>query len=401
MNSLDSYDNPTDALNQRILARAPRERPEGKKTTFFFTSEPEFNAAPMSLSGSVYPFTPLGSVGALQVETSGQTWRYVRNQFKNRHGLTTNPGHLERADQLVLLDTEDAMKIKEAVQRDRQFTGGSLLMPDPATTFGTTNPVHAYAAQWLVEHRDRLYSQPWDSDTHNYLRILSTDKNAYDKVYNWMQQYGTTSHKFSVNDHKSGQRIHNHLGNLGNSKAQHFSSETRGEYAATKLLITVLGEQFQMKLGKSSSGRTNGIDQIWVKRDLYTGKVLEYLIVECKGSVDAELGESSTYGWQMSTRWVFYCLIGLLGTNGNLASTSTTDVFAKKSMVNKILDALINPGATPVRGVVIQPMTKAKVNAGSIEMLDLGCYSLVQAYTEAKANTSVWGSAKSMTLDML
>ncbi|WP_339492337.1 hypothetical protein [Pseudomonas sp. EA_15y_Pfl2_R67] len=67
-----------------------------------------------------------------------------------------------------------------------------------------------------------------------------------------------------------------------------------------------------MKIGKASSGRNNGIDQIWVKRNLQSGVVEEYIIVECKGSVDAELNEAK-YGWQMSPCWAFHCLDWLAG----------------------------------------------------------------------------------------
>ncbi|ALI09283.1 hypothetical protein AO356_21540 [Pseudomonas fluorescens] len=146
-------------------------------------------------------------------------------------------------------------------------------------------------------------------------------------------------------------------------------------------MVTVMGTNYQLKIGKASSGRTNGIDQIWVKRNLQTGAVEEYLIVECKGSVDAHLGDAS-YGRQMSTRWVFYCLLGLLGTNGNLASTSTSDVYAKKELVNKILLALINPGI-PVRGMIVQPMRKSKTDPDSIDVYELGTYSLINEFNVA------------------
>lgn len=147
-----------------------------------------------------------------------------------------------------------------------------------------------------------------------------------------------------------------------------------------------------MKIGKASSGRNNGIDQIWVKRNLQSGVVEEYIIVECKGSVDAELNEAK-YGWQMSPCWVFHCLIGLLGKNANLSSTSTTDVYAKTAMVVKILNALINPGPPLVRGLVIQPMTKSVTAPKSIELIDLGTYDLVEQYTNAVAGHSKFHSA--------
>ena len=384
MNQLNDYTSLTEPLNVKIMELAPKEKRDGKKTTLFFTSDTEFDSKPLTLTTGSYPFTPIGSLGITKVDSLGQEWRHVLNQITNRHGLTSDYNNPHRADQLVLLDTLDAVKIKEAVARDKQFTKGSYYHPDVEQVFGTTNPVSTFAAQQVIERRAALFQPVPDPTALNYWNLLGMDPAAQAKVYNWLQAYGGISHKFSVHDRKSGDRIQNHFQNLENSKAIHFASETRGEYAAAKLLITVLGNEYQMKIGKASSGRNNGIDQIWVKRNLLSGVVEEYLIVECKGSVAASLNEAQ-YGWQMSPCWVFYCLIGLLGTNGNLASTSTTDVFAKTTMVRKILDALINPGPPVVKGLVIQPMTKSVTVPNSIEMVDLGEYDLVEQYTNAVA----------------
>lgn len=384
MNQLNDYTSLTEPLNVKIMELAPKEKRDGKKTTLFFTSDTEFDSKPLTLTTGSYPFTPIGSLGITKVDSLGQEWRHVLNQITNRHGLTSDYNNPHRADQLVLLDTLDAVKIKEAVARDKQFTKGSYYHPDVEQVFGTTNPVSTFAAQQVIERRAALVQPVPDPTALNYWNLLGMDPAAQAKVYNWLQAYGGISHKFSVHDRKSGDRIQNHFQNLENSKAIHFASETRGEYAAAKLLITVLGNEYQMKIGKASSGRNNGIDQIWVKRNLLSGVVEEYIIVECKGSVDASLNEAQ-YGWQMSPCWVFYCLIGLLGTNGNLASTSTTDVFAKTTMVRKILDALINPGPPVVKGLVIQPMTKSVTVPNSIEMVDLGEYDLVEQYTNAVA----------------
>ncbi|SFX35230.1 MULTISPECIES: hypothetical protein [unclassified Pseudomonas] len=384
MNQLNDYTSLTEPLNVKIMELAPKEKRDGKKTTLFFTSDTEFDSKPLTLTTGSYPFTPIGSLGITKVDSLGQEWRHVLNQITNRHGLTSDYNNPHRADQLVLLDTLDAVKIKEAVARDKQFTKSSYYHPDVEQVFGTTNPVSTFAAQQVIERRAALFQPVPDPTALNYWNLLGMDPAAQAKVYNWLQAYGGISHKFSVHDRKSGDRIQNHFQNLENSKAIHFASETRGEYAAAKLLITVLGNEYQMKIGKASSGRNNGIDQIWVKRNLLSGVVEEYIIVECKGSVDASLNEAQ-YGWQMSPCWVFYCLIGLLGTNGNLASTSTTDVFAKTTMVRKILDALINPGPPVVKGLVIQPMTKSVTVPNSIEMVDLGEYDLVEQYTNAVA----------------
>ncbi|KIR13046.1 hypothetical protein PFLU4_58600 [Pseudomonas fluorescens] len=392
MNHLNDYTNQDEALNKKILALAPKERRDGVKTTLFFTPDTEFDSKPLTLTTGSYPFTPIGSLGITQVSTTGQEWRSIRHQLTNRHGIPSDPGNPDRADQLVLLDTEDAVKIKEAVARDKQFTKGSYYHPDVAQVFGTTNPITTYAAEQVIERRAALCQTVPDPIALNYWNLLQSDPAAQTKIYNWLQTYGYISHKFSVHDRKSGDRIQNHFQNLEKSNAVHFGSETRGEYAAAKLLITVLGNEYQMKIGKASSGRNNGIDQIWVKRNLQSGVVEEYIIVECKGSVDAELNEAK-YGWQMSPCWVFHCLIGLLGKNANLSSTSTTDVYAKTAMVVKILNALINPGPPLVRGLVIQPMTKSVTAPKSIELIDLGTYDLVEQYTNAVAGHSKFHNA--------
>ncbi|TWC22599.1 hypothetical protein FBY06_105181 [Pseudomonas sp. SJZ085] len=396
MNQLNDYTSLIDPLNVKIMELAPKEKRDGKKTNLFFTPDTAFDAKPLTLTTGSYPFTPIGSLGITQVDTTGKEWRHVVNQITNRHGLTSDYGNPDRADQLVLLDTLDALKIKEAVARDKQFTKGSYYHPDVEQVFGTTNPVTTYAAQQVIERRAVLCQPVPDPIALNYWNLLSSDPTAQAKVYNWLQTHGWISHKFSVHDRKSGNRIQNHFQNLENSNAIHFASETRGEYAAAKLLITVLGNEYQMKIGKASSGRTNGIDQIWVKRNLISGVVEEYIIVECKGSVDASLNEAK-YGWQMSPCWVFYCLVGLLGTNGSLASTSTTDVFAKTTMVRKILNALINPGPPVVKGLVIQPMTKSITAPNNIEMVDLGAYDLVEQYTNAVAGHSKFHNAQVFT----
>ncbi|UQS16693.1 hypothetical protein [Pseudomonas sp. HS6] len=400
MVALNSYTDPTEALNQSILKLAPKERPSGIATILHFSSCAKFDAKPLTLTTGQYPFTGLGSIGTSYVDSAGDEWAYIRQQFKNRHGLTTLSANVDRADQLVLLDSLDSVQIKEAVARDRQYTGGSILVPDAVSAFGTNHAITTYAAEQVIARRLALGQQPPDPTAMNYWNLLGSDPIAQAKVGDWLQNYGYVSDKFAKHDVKSGDRLKNHLQNLENSNAQHFGSETRGEYAAAKLLITVLGQDYQMKLGKSSAGRINGIDQIWVKRNLWSGEVEQYIIVECKGSMDAKLGEAS-YGWQMSTAWVFYALIGLLGTDGSLASKSLTDVFAQKSMVKKILDALINPGPPTVKGLLIQPMTKSVTTANAVEMIDLGAYSLVQQYLNATQSVGRFDNAPIYTGNML
>ncbi|XVN17477.1 hypothetical protein QZH46_17700 [Pseudomonas corrugata] len=124
------------------------------------------------------------------MDTTGQEWRHVLNQITNRHGLTSDYGNPDRADQLVLLDTLDAVKIKEAVARDKQFTKGSYYHPDVEQVFGTTNPVTTYAAQQVIERRAVLCQPVPDPIALNYWNLLSSDPTAQAKLYNWLQTHG-------------------------------------------------------------------------------------------------------------------------------------------------------------------------------------------------------------------
>ncbi|MET3457642.1 MULTISPECIES: hypothetical protein [Pseudomonas] len=367
MNYLNSYD-PSEILNSTILSLAPNNVIIQERNTVFFGGPKSSNPSPAIHSGG-YPFTSLGQLGGFYLSSSRQESVAI-NQLQNRHCVPYNP-HAQyaswRTDQLVLLDTDDVQQIKNALNADAYFTSGSSIQPN----FNFSNPVSKSAGDYIAKNLHLL--GPNHPNIKQCVHALSKDPAAYSEVSGWL--------KFRKNDVKSGNRLNNHYSNLRDSNAKHYASENRGEYGAAKLMVTVMGTHYQLKIGKASSGRTNGIDQIWVKRNLRTGAVEEYLIVECKGSVDAHLGDAS-YGRQMSTRWVFYCLLGLLGSNGNLASTSTSDVYAKKALVNKILLALINPGI-PVRGMIVQPMRKSKTDPDSIDVYELGTYSLINEFNAA------------------
>lgn len=368
MNYLNSYD-PSNILNSKILSLAPNNIIVQQRNTVFFGGSKATNPAPAIHSGG-YPFTSLGQLGGFYLSSSRQESVAI-NQLENRHCIPYNSSsqyNSWRAGQLILLDTDDVQHIKNALNADAYFTSGSSIQPN----FNFSNPLSKNAGDYFSKNFNKLGLN--NPNIQLCLSDLSKDPIAYSEVCGWL--------KFRKNDIKSGNRLNNHYSNLRDSNAQHYASENRGEYAAAKLMITVMGNKYQLKIGKASSGRTNGIDQIWVKRNMQTGAVEEYLIVECKGSVDAHLGDA-IYGRQMSTRWIFHCLLGLLGTSGNLASTSTSDVYAKKAMVNKILLALINPGMVPVSGMIIQPMRKSKSDSDSIDIYELGTYSLVNEYTMA------------------
>lgn len=378
MNTLDSYNNPDDPLNKLIHKRAPNVLATKKATTVYFSATQAVNPAPAIHSGG-YPFTPLGELGGFYIK-DGHQQEIAVHQISNRHGIPFDPSHATRADQLILLDTGDVQQIKDALANDHDYTNGSKMLPG----LNSSSPVLNDAARDVMMYWDKGVNHPL---VKQGIATLSTDVSAYNLVAAFINDPKRVKGKFLRHDVKSGGRMRNHYASLYHSKSIHFASETRGEYAAAKLMVTVMGSNYQMKIGKASSGRTNGIDQIWVKRNMQTGAVEEYLIIECKGSADAHLGEAK-YGRQMSARWVFYCLIGMLGTNGNLASTATGDIYAKQSLVKKILNALINPGHPPVTGMVIQPMSKAKTDPDSIDIMEFCAYSLISEYAAAKIEQS-------------
>ena len=125
----------------------------------------------------------------------------------------------------------------------------------------------------------------------------------------------------------------------------------RGEYAAAKILTTLFSKQdndlynpkysdYQMKLGYVEG---TGLDQIWAVREK-SGDVKKYVLVEAKGSRDAELGWPSV-GQQMSAAWVISALMKLAEKGNRISNTA-----------KKILDEIFKEDGKgkPVAGLIIQ-----------------------------------------------
>lgn len=393
MNQLTAYTD-TDPLNQLIGAHLEAGRPGGLKENLYLGNELALGLATNNLtllSSQQYPYTALGPIGVVKLREEPQPSAVT--QILNRH--TVNPTN-RSADQLVLLDTQAQAEIEQALRRDARHTAGTTVAH---SLFDSTDP----DVQWILAHRFETLSAITDVQQYRWIRphaaaawghyqaLLSKDPNTREAVRNWLygQDHSVGWGRFKRNDTKSGNRLSSHYTNLGTGlNTEQARTAARGEYAASKLLITAYGPNYQLKMGKSVGGsRPNGIDQIWVKRDMQTGNVLEYLIIEAKGSVNATLGHPST-GQQMSPKWLFWCLVRMAAGHG-----SYIDVQTSRELPKKILSALINNGGIPVRGVVFHSLYGSQNESKVVEMTDLGLYNFVAAYENATAGTQRFHNA--------
>lgn len=395
MNHLTNYANTDDPLNKSISDNLEAGRPGGSKVDLYLGNEPTLNLTTNNLtllSSQKYPYTALGPIGVLKLVGSNDN--PVVSQIVNRHAV--NPSN-RNAAQLVLLDTQGRDEISQALRRDARYTGGTSIAH---SLFDSTN-THV---QWLLSNRTETIAafeaiRQTGMVTHSarkawghYQAILEGgDNNLLQEVRNWLfgPDYSAGWGRFKRNDVKSGDRLSRHYSNLGSDvETEQARTAARGEYAASKLLITAYGADYQMKMGKSDNGgRPNGIDQIWVKRDRHTGNVIEYLIVEAKGSVNATLGHPST-GQQMSPRWLFFCLVKMVAGDARYM-----DIRTSRDLPTKILYALINNGGIPVRGIIFHSLFGSKNESKVVEMTDIGLYSFVSAFERASAGFGVFTNA--------
>lgn len=394
MNQLTSYTDVDNQLNHRILNNLEAGRPGGLKVDLYLGNEPALDLTTNNLtllSSQQYPYTALGTIGVRKLLEPPQN--SVVSQIVNRH--TVAPSN-HSADQLVLLDARGQAEISQALRRDARHTGGSTLAH---TVFDSANP----DVQWILAHRTETLaaleyirqlgqvSQRAREAWNHYDAVTRLGADTLQAVRSWL--FGADNsggwHRFKRNDVKSGDRLKRHYENLGaDVSTEQAVTAARGEYAASKLLVTAYGANYQMKMGKSAGGgRPNGIDQIWVKRDMQTGNVVEYLIVEAKGSVNATLGHPST-GQQMSPKWLFWCLLKMVARDGRYMDAQTSS-----DLPRKILDALINPGGIPVRGVIFQSLYGSLNESKVVQMTDIGLYQFVSAFERASMGDGAFSNA--------
>ncbi|MCX5542090.1 hypothetical protein M3A49_21685 [Paraburkholderia sp. CNPSo 3076] len=392
MNHLTAYTD-TDQLNQLIGNDLEAGRPGGLKENLYLGNEVTLGLTTNNLtllSSQQYPYTALGPIGLVKLRDQPQP--SVVTQILNRH--TVNPTN-RSASQLVLLDTQAQTEIEQALRRDARHTGGTTVAH---SLFDSADQ----DVQWILTHRFETLAAITDVQQYRWVRpnateawghyqALGKDPPTREAVRGWLygQDHSVGWGRFKRNDTKSGNRLSSHYTNLGAGlDIEQARTAARGEYAASKLLITAYGPNYQMKMGKSvGGGRPNGIDQIWVKRDMQTGNVLEYLIIEAKGSVNATLGHPGT-GQQMSPRWLFWCLVRMAAGHGSYIDAQTS-----RELPKKILTSLINHNGIPVRGVVFHSLYGSQNESKVVEMTDLGLYSFVTAFENATAGVQRFHSA--------
>lgn len=395
MNQLTSYTNTNDPLNQSILNNLEAGRPGGLKVDLYLGNEPDLDLTTNNLtllSSQQYPYTALGPIGIRKLLEPPQD--SVVSQIVNRHAV--NPSS-RNAAQLVLLDTQGQDEISQALRRDARYTGGTSIAhslfdsPNTHVQWILTHRTETIAAFEAIRQAGEVVRRAREAWGHYEAILTGGDGNLLQAVRNWLSgpDHSAGWSRFKRNDVKSGNRLSRHYTNLDSDlNTAQARTAARGEYAASKLLITAYGADYQMKMGKSDNGgRPNGIDQIWVKRDMNTGKVIEYLMVEAKGSVNATLGHPST-GQQMSPKWLFWCLVNMVAGDARYMDNRTST-----DLPRKILDALINNGGVPVRGVIFHSLFGSTNESKVVQMTDTGLYSFVSAYERASAGFGVFTHA--------
>lgn len=385
MNDLNSYTDINEPLNAALFALLPAGRPSGNERYLHFDN-PQVQGDPLRLSTQQYPYTPLGTIGVQNLREQSEA--VVTTQL-NRHNQSTST---RSAAQLILLDTEDQALIEKALKRDARHTAGLFLNSN--MLFGESNA----DADWIIAHHERVANHlqgginpsqnpNFSASSNRHLASLrSSNQGLYSKVFTWLfwERKRTFRH-----GEKSATRLSNHYTNLSTDMTRPQQvTEVRGEYAAAKIMLTVLSHEYQMKMGKSPNGaRPNGIDQIWVKRNLQTNSVAEYIIVESKGSVRAHLGHPAD-GAQMSPRWVFSCLVSMAAGEASYIHTATT----KTRLATKILRAMVN-NTTPVRGLIFHSLHGTQQHSKIIHMTDLTPYNCPALFTQASAGTPLFANA--------
>ncbi|HEV2733968.1 MAG TPA: hypothetical protein VGV85_03980 [Longimicrobiaceae bacterium] len=387
MPNLDSYTDPDDALNLSIRARLSATRPGGTVSTFHLGGHNNITGARLA-PGQQYPFTALGRIG-LSVPTTREG-RLI-NQLRNRFNTDTSA---KSSAQLVLLDTADQNEIHRALKRDAKQTARDDPYADPDVA-------------WLMANRQtaraHLNKTAFSQTAYAHLAGLrGRNQPLFNQMFSWLH-HGKQEPSPRVEHHEArgAARLSGHYTNLKDGLTGHAQTHTeaRGEYAASKILVTVFSEKYQMKMGKAAAGRQNGIDQIWVKRDPLTGDVEEYLIVESKGSHNATLNHVRD-GEQMSPRWVFVRLLKMANGNGSYMELGTN----QDRMAEKILRAMFDDARTiKVRGLVFHSLYGTLNEHSVVKLTDLGSYNQPEVVTPARNAAPVFGPAvgNGMSLDTL
>ncbi|MGG7554647.1 hypothetical protein [Pseudomonas frederiksbergensis] len=390
MNTLNSYTNIKDNFNQRLFALLPKTRSILMEQELHFDSQfSELDPRPLCLSSQRYPYTPLGTLGMVNPSRENQ----IITPYLNRYADTSSP---DNAGQLILLDNDTQIQIATALERDAKFTiakekrASEILLGE-----------YQANAEWLIQNwettkahiKGLLNRENLCSTVSSHLMQLRNYNQAHYLKLQTAVWYDESVPSFVhdrtvSNGTKSASRIIKHYQSLGSDLSRKEKrTEARGDYAATKLFLTVMGPDFQMKMGKSNGNtRPHGIDQIWVRRDVKTGDVAAYYIVESKGSSGAHLGLTKT-GEQMSSQWLFNCLLKMADGKKTHIDRQTS-----KEMPKKILKAMIN-SSPPVKGVIFNSLYGSQGFTKIIRMTVLRDYNCPGIYQAAANSQSLFSNA--------
>ncbi|MEP9318437.1 hypothetical protein ABKS89_14970 [Pseudomonas sp. LABIM340] len=365
MNTLPSYA-PTHPFNASLLGKL-HQGIAVKERTYIHVSPAQCLSTANSGGQLIYPRTALGTLQA-QLITGQQNGQI--QQILNKHH---EPTALNSQSQLILLDSGQATTVRSALTQDANTMGPAridsshILASNPMTAQIMRDPQLARDALEAWQRNREL--TPNDPHGHMIRLILSVSQASsplYNQLIHWMYGgYTNTTlmgfEKYMKHEGKSLARLKTHFSELASSiptqSGSHQSrvvTEARGEYASSKIMLTSQSADYQLKVGKSKAGRPNGIDQIWVKRNMVSGAVERYVLVEAKGSVKAHPGFTET-GEQMSPRWVFFVLLMMAAKDA-----SYVDPEHGVNTARKIITALINPGHPPVSGVMVKSLFGSK-----------------------------------------
>lgn len=157
-------------------------------------------------------------------------------------------------------------------------------------------------------------------------------------------------------------------------------TEVRGEFAAAKFAFLVLAKSandYHLKLGMDSP-YTQGIDQIWVRRDASSGDVREYVLVEAKGSRAAKLGQTVTKGHQMSPRWAMASIKALRDHRGHVTRPNVDQLTTKimKAMLGVPPDPRLPHNIPTVWGLVVHLRYSNTHPTFEIEVTDANVFNV-------------------------
>lgn len=231
--------------------------------------------------------------------------------------------------QKVLLSTNDRSRMRGAIKTLAQ------------QTFRPDTPLHG-----------------WKNSTQSSSFISGLEyshlpnPNAWEHASTKDELYRLSGARMAHHYHKTGIRVQTTFSALSTKlkgKGRGGMAEARGEVAALQFMLTAMTENYTLKFGGAAANANNGIDQIWAERG-DDGSVVNYLIVECKGSSSAHLGET-VIGQQLSCAWLIDVLFRMASRETSYVGHN--DVDRTVALAKKILNAVFNDDPTASAGLKV------------------------------------------------